>query len=168
MARRISSLLLAAALLVMGGCGRGPKPGGASGARIGETLQTQFFSFTVEEARFTDEPLALPGPAAPAQAPPEGMRYAVVSLRVRNTSQQEIPLYYDDFDLYAGGDPLFPEGKFTDSQLPEEQKLPPGKTAEGDLVFLVPSDTKEARLQYDEYYEGDARGESYAVQLLPN
>lgn len=94
--KRLLSLTLALLLLLtLTACGGGAGAGevraedGYAEARIGDLVHSYFMDFTVNSAYTTAD--------YHGHAAPEGMKVLVVNLTVRNTFQESLPMYDDDF-----------------------------------------------------------------------
>jgi hypothetical protein len=160
-------IILCALAAVLGGCGKSVSPSDGEPG-VGDAVQTAFFEFTAKELAVTAQSVPYTGEAASGRRLEPEEQYMIVTLSVKNTSGEQFTLYYDDFDLVvAQEEPLFPLSKFSDTQLPDEQVVRPGQTVEGDLIYITAAGADSAVLQYDEYFEGDTRGNSYRVQLAP-
>ncbi|WRS26641.1 DUF4352 domain-containing protein [Oscillospiraceae bacterium MB08-C2-2] len=156
--KKLLAVSLSFCLLLAGCTSKKTESPGGTGALPGETVETKLLSFSATEFSFTDTPVG-------EISPGKDQRLLVVKVEVKNTSGQEITVYFDDFELEAGEEKRFPEFPQTPENIAEETILKNRDTLSGTLLFLVPAKTKEARLLYDEYFEGDLKGESYWVTL---
>lgn len=148
---------VAALLLLLPGC----TGGRADNYTMGKKIETAFFQFAVEStAREAVEDIWIDPPGNL-----EGKELLWVKITVENTTDGEIPLYYDDFDLLIDGVARFPERFFTQRQLLEEQMLKAGDTVTGELAYLIPKGEKKLALVYDEYYDDSTSGQQYTVKL---
>ena len=57
----------------------------------------------------------------------------------------------------------YPLNQYCESQLADEYEIPIAGSAEGSLVFEVPSDQKDFALGFEEYYEDESVGDLYVV-----
>ena len=153
--RKIFWLLLSICLL-LAGC-TGDKDDGMIAGKFGEPVETAFLTFTVSGAHWGEPP--------EGQTGADGKQYLWVELQVRNTTSADQPLYYDEFDLYIGGEPRFPERVTSSRQLEENQLLAAGADVTGCLVYLVPTGASDLKLVYEEYYQGDSPGQQFKVAL---
>lgn len=163
---------LAAALAALGaaaglaGCGAVPQTEGG----VGDTLSNMFFDFTVNSAESTDSYFGYPA-AADGQL-------VVCSVTVKNTTDNDLPMYDADFQLQWGsGDEDYAwalnpmeedeNGIPSNSQMPLEWTLPVDGEATYDLVFEAPADVSSFSLVYLERYTdengNEGEGDLYSV-----
>ena len=138
--------------------------GGTSGeknyeGRLGDTLSTAFFDFTVTAATTAD--------TYNGQSPSEGMKYLIADMEIQNTFSKSIPMGNYDFQIQWGGegdeDFGYAIDKVADEQLEKEYELKINDSATGKLVFEVPVDSKDYSISYLEVYEDDSEGEVYFI-----
>ena len=152
MRKRIVFSLMASILLLLSACGSipGMEGGSSSGGsasssdgtyHVGDTISTAFFDFTVNSA-------------------------VVADLTIKNTETYSMPMgQYDFMIAWGDGDEDFayPLNQYCESQLADEYEIPIAGSAEGSLVFEVPSDQKDFTLGFEEYYEDESVGDLYVV-----
>ncbi len=132
---------------------------------MGDKLQTAWFTYSVDSAEFVD----------PAKYPDytvtEGYKILAVTVTIKNTFQQSIPMSYYDFQIqwdeedddaydYAistGDDQLDPD------QFPDEYELGINESRTGKLLFEVPDDAKDMCLAFAEYYENEDEGNYFFI-----
>lgn len=182
--KRVLSLTLALLLLLLVACGGDPggtaAPGGESGGevwaedgyaegRIGSLMHSHFMDFTVNSAYTAS--------SYHGHAAPEGMKVLVVELTVKNTFNESLPMYDDDFqgqwsasaetDEYAwpitegeGGSEL---DTVAEEQFPAEYELAVNESRTGTLVFDVPEDEKDFSISHLELFSDDSEGDTFFV-----
>lgn len=166
--KRIGAVLLAMVLtLALAGCGgssdksgesKGPgyaEDGYAEG-RLGDTMHTYFFDYTVNSAYVCDD--------FEGYTPAADKILLVAEITVKNTSKETIPMYYD-FQAQWGdeGDDDFAwpiEDMVSDEQLPTDYELGVNEERTGLLVFEVPADNQDFSISTAEYFDnGTEEGE---------
>ena len=168
--KRLGTMALAVCmLLVLAGCGG---KGSGNEGRTGETMETYFFDFTVNEARLV--------PAYETYTPAEGNVMLVVDVTVKNTFNKSIEMYDTDFWLEWGeeedqaalaittdpdtGVELDPIGE---NQLPGTYQLGINQEQSGELVFEVPKGFFDFSIwsieQFDDGTEEGDTGDYYYV-----
>ena len=184
--KRLLSLTLALLLLALAACGGdsgGRDPGGSGGAgngevqaedgyaeaRIGDLVHSYFMDFTVNSAYTASE--------YHGHTAPEGMKVLVVEITIKNTFNESLPMYDDDFqgqwsassetDEFSwpitegeGGSDL---DTVAEEQLPAEYELAVNESRTGDLVFDVPADEKDFSISHLELFDDDSEGDTFFV-----
>ena len=77
-------------------------------------------------------------------------------------------MFATDFQLIwadLGDTGIYPDTQFAEGQLPEEYQLLKDESRTGNLIFIVPSDITEFKLQYLEVWSDDFEGNTYFVNL---
>lgn len=155
--------LLAAVLLT--GCG--PKEGeaqdGYGEGRMGDTMHTEFFDYTVNSAYLCDD--------YEDYIPAEGYRLLVADVTVKNTFNESIPMFDTDFQAQWTDDsedayvlPLtYYMDQVSDQQLPTEYELAVDEERTGALVFEVPEGEKDFSISYLELFEDGSEGDVFFV-----
>lgn len=158
--KKMSALLMAALLaLTLVGCGSKDQTGqgsstsqddetgyavdGYAEGRVGETMHTVFFDYTVNGAYVCDE--------YEGYAPAEGNELLVVDITVKNTHAASIPMWDDDFQAQWNDDaqdaysiPITNSVEpLSDQQMPAEYELAVNEERTGLLVFEVPAGNKD-------------------------
>lgn len=132
-------------------------------ARPGETLESSFFSFTVTDIA-SAEKLDGYNPGT------EGRKFVTAHVSVTNTYGQDIPVGNYDFSVfYDTGEEMSEEDRwaysaFMDGMYPDEATLEPGQTLEGMIVFDIPADVTDFVIAYQETFEDEFVGNTYAVE----
>lgn len=178
--RRVLSLTLLL-LLLLTACGGGTGDSGqAAGnevqaedgyaeARVGDLVHSYFMDFTVNGAYTAAE--------YHGHTAPEGMKVLVVSLTVKNTFNESLPMYDDDFqgqwtasadtDEFAWPITEGEDGAGLDTvaqeQLPAEYELAVNESRTGDLVFDVPAGEKDFSISHLELFDDNSEGDTFFV-----
>lgn len=156
-------------LALLAGCGRGQaevgyaQDGYAEG-RLGDTMHTAFFDYTVHEVYLTQK-------FERYQAIREGFQLLVAEVSIHNTFGERIPMFDSDFQVQWNSDDPdafeVPITYYTDivseEQFPETYELAADETRTGLLVFEVPVGEKDFSLSYLEIYEGGGEGDVFFV-----
>ena len=137
----------------------------------GETVETYWFDFTVEELRQAD--------SWQGRRAEEGFRLVVCTLTIRSTFDSQIPMGRGDFALlwengedpgetgeeapWAGMEGVYPLPAYGGGQFPDEYDLAPEEERTGRLVFQVPDEVTRAALMFEEYYAGGEGEDDYTV-----
>ncbi|WP_325199895.1 DUF4352 domain-containing protein [Oscillibacter sp.] len=186
--KRLLSLTLALLLLLTlaacggddsGSSGGGDRSGAGSGevqaedgyaeARIGDLVHSYFMDFTVNSAYTTAD--------YHGHAAPEGMKVLVVEMTIRNTFNESLPMYDDDFqgqwsassetEEFAWPITEGEDGSDLDTvaeeQLPAEYELAVNESRTGTLVFDVPADEKDFSISHLELFDDDSEGDTFFV-----
>ena len=144
-----------AVMMLLTGCGdkTGYAEDGYGEGRMGDTMHTYFFDYTVNSAYLC----------------PEFEGYTptllVADVTVKNTSTESIPMYDTDFQVQwnVDGEYDVPITYYTDAvsdqQLPTEYELAVDEERTGLLVFEVPVDQKDFSISYLELFESDTSEE---------
>lgn len=169
--KRRFALFLAGALCLMmlAGCGGGgddtgyAKDGYAEG-RLGDTMHTCFFDYTVNSAYLCD---SFEG-YTPVQ---EGYCLLVADVTVQNTFQESIPMFDSDFQIQWDSDEddaydvpvTYYSDPVSDQQLPSEYELAVDEERSGLLVFEVPEGESDFSISYLEFFEDETQGDVFFV-----
>lgn len=200
--KRLFSVLLAVVLvLALAGCGGKGNDGTGSGGggtadssgggnvgsgdgdvyaedgwaegRLGDTMHTYFFNYTVNSAYTCGE--------FAGRAAAEGCKLLVAEITVKNTFTSSIEMYDTDFQAQWGSnadedyrvpittDPETLEelAPIDDSQLPGTYELGVNQERTGLLVFEVPADRKDFSISYLEAFEDGDDGDTFFVYFTP-
>ena len=125
---------------------------------VGDTISTAFFDFTVNSAVASAD--------HEDYTAQDGYKLVVADLTIKNTETYSMPMgQYDFMIAWGDGDEDFayPLNQYCESQLADEYEIPIAGSAEGSLVFEVPSDQKDFALGFEEYYEDESVGDLYVV-----
>lgn len=142
---------------------------GYAEARIGDTVHSYFMDFTVNGAYTTAD--------YNGHTAPEGRQVLVVELTVKNTFNESLPMYDDDFQgQWASssetGEFAWPitEGEdgvdrdtVAEEQLPAEYELAVNESRTGTLVFDVPADEKDFSISHQELFDDGTEGDTLFV-----
>ncbi len=128
--------------------------------KIGSTLKTTWFDFTVKDAYVTDEAIS-------GYSVSEGNRLLVVTVELKNTYGDTVPMWDDDFWIEFGEDdgayPIDVNETILDDQFPKEYNLEKKETRTGTIIFEVPDDVEDFALVFLEYFDDSTEGNYFAV-----
>lgn len=140
---------------------------------VGDTLSNMFFDFTVNTVSTPDSYYGY--------IPSDGNQLVVCNLMLKNTTEDDLPMYDADFQLQWGDgeedyawslNPLEEDenGVPTNDQMPLEWTLPVDGEAVYDLVFEVPGELSAFSLVYLELYTdystgAEGTGDLYSVHF---
>lgn len=139
--------------LALAACG-GKDSGSSNDSFLGEEVSTDFFDFSIDSAEVCSSYNDLTASS--------GNHLVVVEMSIKNTSTYSMPMFDNDFQIQWGSgdeDYAFPVA----GSLCADYEIPINDTATGDLVFEVPSDTKDYSIAFEEYYEDNTTGETYFI-----
>ncbi len=142
---------------------------GYAEARIGDLVHSYFMDFSVNSAYTTSD--------YHGHTAPEGMKVLVVNMTIKNTFNESLPMYDDDFqgqwsassetDEFAWPITEAEDGSdlevVSEEQLPAEYELAVNETRTGDLVFDVPADEKDFSISHLELFDDDSEGDTFFV-----
>lgn len=124
--------------------------------RIGDTLSSVFFDFTVESVDLMEN-----------ASVSEGTMMLDLVITIRNTFGQSLPMYYNDFQLqYGEGDYDFCYSVLDDTlplSMPESYTLKRGESVTYHMYFEVPETATEFSLAYLEIYDDDSTGDVFFI-----
>ena len=174
MKRLASFLLVLMMTLSLAACGAGgldlrQKDGpGVKSGYIGDTLSTEWFDFTVDDAYSCDQ--------YQGYAPSEGNKLVVVTMSIRNNCGRSGDMWGDDFVLIWGDDddtidmdiPL-PAG-ISGDQFPDEYVLGVNAARTGVMVFEAPREFRDFTIGFMELFESESdpdgeEGDSFFVDF---
>lgn len=171
--KKIVSVTLAAMMVfALAGCGKSASSSssndGYEEGRMGDTMHTYFFDYTVESAYVCDE--------FEGYTPAEGNQILVAEVTVKNTNKESIEMYDTDFQAQWGDDgdddyevPITYDGTdvevepLNEEQLPGIYDLGVNESRTGLLVFEVPEGKKDFSISYMEAFDDDSTGTTYFV-----
>ncbi len=193
--KRLLSVLLAVFLvLALAGCGgKSSESAGSRGSggnmgsgdgdvyaedgwaegRLGDTMHTYWFNYTVNSAYTCGE--------FAGRAAAEGCKLLVVEITVKNTVTSSVEMYDTDFQAQWGGsgdddyrvpittDPETYEelDPISDDQLPGTYNLGINQERTGLLVYEVPAENKDFSISYLEAFEEGDEGDIFFVYFTP-
>lgn len=144
--------------------GRPDENGNAEG-RLGDTMHTYFFDYTVNSAYLCDE--------YEGYTPADGNEILVADVTIKNTFTSTLPMFDTDFQIQWNDDaddaydaPITYEkvdDVLNDQMLPSEYDLPIGKSINGLLVYEVPAGNKDFSISYLEMFDDDTTGDVFFV-----
>ncbi|MCI5954427.1 MAG: DUF4352 domain-containing protein [Lachnospiraceae bacterium] len=170
--KKIISLLLATVTAIsLVGCGSTPtivRPDsdGFAEGKMGDTMRTYFFDYTVNSAYLCDE--------YAGYTAAEGNELLVADVTVKNTGSSEIEMYDTDFQIQWNGDAddafdfsltfYTEDGEgLNDKMLPGIYTLAGKESRTGLLVFEVPAGNTDFSISYMEYFDDDTTGDTFFV-----
>ena len=142
---------------------------GYAEARIGDVVHSYFMDFSVNSAYTTSD--------YNGHTAPEGMKVLVVDMTIKNTFNESLPMYDDDFqgqwssssetDEFAWPITEAEDGSdldtVADEQLPGTYELAVNESRTGTLVFDVPADEKDFSVSHMELFDDDSEGDTFFV-----
>lgn len=177
------TLLLILALTACGGKSGGGDSGPSGGAgsgdvyaedgygegRIGDVVHSVFMDFSVNSAYTTSN--------YHGYTAPEGMKVLVVEMTIKNTFNESLPMWDDDFQAQwtASGDtgeyswPITENADGSDrdavagEQLPAAYELAVNESRTGVLAFDVPEDEKDFSISHLELFDDGSEGNTFFV-----
>lgn len=172
--KKACSLALAFILvLALAGCGdktsgAGYAEDGYAEGRVGDTMHTYFFDYTVNSAYICDE--------FEGYVPADGNELLVAEVTVKNTGRSSIEMYDTDFQIQwnGGGEDAFgypitfngtEEGVdvVSDDQLPAVYTLGVNEEETGLLVYEVPAGNQDFSISYLEEFDDESSGDIFFV-----
>ena len=160
--KRLASFLLALMMLLsLAACGEGGldfKPKDEPGVKygyIGDTMSTEWFDFTVDNAYSCSE--------YHGYAPSAGYKLVVVTMSLKNNCGQSVDMWGDDFVLIWGSDdddtfdldiPL--PASLSSDQFPDEYVLGINASRTGVMVFEAPQEFRDFSIGFMEIFESSS------------
>lgn len=137
--------------------------GGYAEGRIGDTMQTYFFDYTVNSAYLCEE--------FNGYQPSDGKCLLVAEVTVKNTFNESIEMYDTDFQIQWNSDGAddydFPITAYaepvSEEQLESTYELGINEEVTGLLVFEVPTERKDFSISYLEQFDTGDEGDVYFV-----
>ncbi len=131
--------------------------------RLGDTMVTYFFNYSVNSAYLCDE--------YNGYLPEDGNRLLVADVTVKNTFNESIEMYDTDFQVQWNTDgeddydvPItYYVDPVSDDQLPGVYELGVKEEKTGLLVFEVPEGYKDFSISYLEMFDDDSDGDVFFV-----
>ena len=169
MKKRALCLPALLAVLALTACSLPGAQDGYHEGRMGDTMETYFFDYTVNSATLA---------ASYADAvPADGSNFLIVDITVKNTSPQSIEMYDTDFQAQWGSDgeedfrvPITYDTEnqmdlptLTDEQLPSTYTLAVDEERTGLLVYEVPAGFQDFSISYQEMFSDDSYGDTFFV-----
>jgi len=136
-----------------------PEEGYAEG-RIGTTFRTAFFDFCIDDVDSCE--------SYEGYTPAEGMQLIDVTVTVKNTFGEDLPMFNSDFQIQwhdlGDKDEDFGIGVIlaeSETVMPEEYTQKRAETVTYHIIYEVPAEAKEFSVSYLEYYEDDTTGDVF-------
>lgn len=163
-------LVAATALFGLAGCSLFGGGKDTNEGRIGDTMETDFYDYTVNSAYVCDE--------FEGRAASEGMELLVVDVTIKNTFNESIPMSDWDFQAQWGEDdddeayafPITSDPEtgeeiaaVSEDQLPYEYEMAIDEVREGLLVYEVPAGYSDFSLSAQDMYADETTGDVYFV-----
>ena len=156
LASLLCALMLPLSLAACGGLDLNPKntqnePGVRYGY-IGDTLSTEWFDFTVDDAYSCGR--------YQGYTPTEGYKLVIVTMSLKNNCGQSVDMWGDDFVILWGEDETFdmdiplPAG-ISDDQFPDEYVLGINASRNGIMVFEVPQEFRDFSIGFMEVFASE-------------
>lgn len=170
--KKIITLLLATVTtLALAGCGssanivRPDKDGFAEG-KLGDTMRTYFFDYTVNSAYLCDE--------YEGYTAAEGYDLLVADVTVANNGSSSIEMYDTDFQIQWNDDAddafdfsltfYTDDGEpLSDDMLPGIYELASKESRTGLLVFEIPEGNNDFSISYMEFFDDNTTGDTFFV-----
>jgi len=174
--KKLAVLTLAIlAILTLSACGGGSggrevrAEDGYAEARTGDTVHSYFMDFTVNGAYTTAD--------YNGHTAPEGKQVLVVDLTVKNTFNESLPMYDDDFQgqwassseteefawPITEGEDGVDRDTVAEEQFPAEYELAVNESRTGTLVFDVPAGEKDFSISHQELFDDGTEGDTFFV-----
>lgn len=136
--------------------------GGFGRGGLHDVVHNRFFDFTIHGAQLLT--------SYEGYTPGAGKALLVVNLTIKNTDDEAITMFDEDFQAQWGDDaddayayPILQ--KVSAKQLPELYDLDIAQEVTGDLVYEVPVGRQEFSIWYEEYFVNGAYGDLFCVNF---
>lgn len=167
-----AALLAVCMLLSLTGCSK--DDGEMKEGRVGETMKTHFFDYTVNDAYTCD--------SYEDYTPSAGGKILVVDVTVKNTFSKSVEMYDTDFFVLWDSEneddvrvPITTDPEtweeldvLSQDQLPGTYELGVNQERTGLLVYDVPAEVKDFTIAYLEQFDDDTEGDLHAVFFTPD
>lgn len=139
-----------------------PDEDGYAEGRMGSTMRTYFFDYTVNSAFVCSE--------YEGYTPAEGNELLVVDMTVKNTFHESLSMFDTDFqaqwndsaeDAYSY--PVENGDGISTKILPGEYTLNVDESRSGQLFFEVPAGHKDFSISYMEFFDDNSTGDTFFV-----
>ncbi len=137
-------------------------------ANVGESVNTMFFSFTVNSANTLDI-------YNDFVANDNDYKLILVNLTYTNIFSNDIEVADSDFVINYGqnnSESAWPYDAFVEEMMPLKESVAPNETKTYDLLFAVPKSESEFALNYTERYVNESleqiEGNTYSVEFSIN
>lgn len=181
--KKLASILLTLTMVVaLAGCSKtsGGTVGGTSGGvgypdedgyaegRMGDTMHTYWFDFTVNSAFTCDE--------YEGYVPADGNQLLIAKVTVKNTFNESLPMFYTDFQAQWGDDddddayafPVEGSDSISDEFFADEYYLDVNGSESALLLYEVPAGNNDFSLSYLEYADNGTTGDTFFVFFTAN
>lgn len=128
---------------------------------INEPLETSFFKYTINSATSLS--------SIGIVFPDTYNKFVIVNVTVTNILPETLPMYYDDFQIKWGesaaemSNPIY--SIILGNKLKNKFYLKENESVTGNLVFEVPSDKKDLKLEYIEVFDNSLVGSTYQIKF---
>ncbi len=137
-----------------------PDEEGYAEGRIGDTFRTAFFDFTVDNVDGCE--------SYEGYTPKEGMQLIDVTITVKNTFGEELPMFNSDFQIQwhdlGDKDEDYGSGIILEDSstvMPEEYTQKRAETVTYHILYEVPAEACEFSVSYLEYFSDDTTGDVF-------
>ncbi len=131
--------------------------------RIGSTMETEWFDFTVNDAYYTSDSIG-------GYTPSEGNVLVVVDMTIKNNFTQSIDMYTYDFQLQWNDDsedayafPIETSEPLIDNQFENEFSIKVNKEVNGCYIFEAPEGNEDFSISFLEFFEDETEGDLFFV-----
>lgn len=126
-----------------------------------QSLQTSFFEYKINSvASLPSIGIVFPSPQN---------KFIIVNITITNLLPEALPMYYDDFQVKWGesaaemASPIY--NIILGNKIKNEFSLGMNKSISGNLIFEVPNDKKDLKLEYIEIFENSLVGSTYQINF---
>lgn len=128
---------------------------------INEPLETSFFKYRINSATSLS--------SIGIVLPDSQNKFVIVNVTITNILPETLPMYYDDFQIKWGesaaemSSPIY--SIILGNKLKNKFYLEENESITGNLIFEVPSDKKELKLEYIEVFDSSLVGSTYQIKF---
>ncbi len=128
--------------------------------RIGDTLETVFFDFSVDSAKFVD--------SYEGYRASEGNQLIDAVVSIKNTFPDKLPMFNSDFQIQWGpGDQDFGYGtdelEGVSGVMPDSYELGRAEKCQYHIIYEVPAGTTDFSISYLEIFADDSTGDAFFI-----
>lgn len=128
---------------------------------INEPLETSFFKYRINSATSLS--------SIGIVLPDSQNKFVIVNVTITNVLPETLPMYYDDFQIKWGesaaemSSPIY--SIILGNKLKNKFYLKENESVTGNLIFEVPSDKKDLKLEYIEVFDNSLVGSTYQIKF---
>lgn len=128
---------------------------------INEPLETSFFKYRINSATSLS--------SIGIVLPDSQNKFVIVNVTITNILPETLPMYYDDFQIKWGesaaemSSPIY--SIILGNKLKNKFYLKENESVTGNLIFEVPSDKKDLKLEYIEVFDDSLVGSTYQIKF---